>query len=348
MTFDDDQKMRELVDRLVAMSPEPPPYPDEVTMAMPTTRTRRSPIIVFAGTAAVVLLVAAIPLLLSNDTPPVGGTTPPPVTDTTLTDQTTVTEAPPLTAQQAVVYLVQNPDNSRGNPALVPFLTSVTGTEDDSEILLALQLLTDPDLTPPPGFDNMIPAGVEVLDVSVDGEVISVDMNDEFLSGAGGTLADFTMVNQMVFTATQSNPSATVRFTVNGEPVVAFGGNGLDLTAVDRDDEDFLNNLNSVIVTDIETTPDGVIVSGLARVFEATVNFDVVDDNGNVVEEPAFAPASEGAPEWGEYTFEVTHDFEQTPGSIRVFWGSPEDGSPTDVVTIPVRAAGDEVWDLRP
>lgn len=238
MTFDDDQKMRELVDRLVAMSPETPPYPDEVIMAMPTTRTRRSPIIVFAGAAAVVLLVAAIPLLLSTDTPPVGGTTPPPVTDTTLTDQTMVTEAPPLTAQQAVVFLVQSPDNSRGNPALVPFLTSVTGTEDESEISLALQLLTDPDLTPPPGFDNVIPAGVEVLDVSVDGEVISVDMNDEFLSGAGGTLADFTMVNQMVFTATQSNPSAMVRFTVNGEPVVAFGGNGLDLTAVDRDHED--------------------------------------------------------------------------------------------------------------
>lgn len=348
MTLDDNQKMRELMDRLVAMSPEPPPYPDEVVMAMPATKPRRNPVLMFAGAAALVLLLAVVPLLLVEDTAPLAGTTLPPVTDTTLPEQTTVTVQPPLVKQQAVVYLAHSPENSSrgGNPALVPFLTEVSGPEAVSAILLALQLLTDPELAPPARFDNVIPAAVEILDVSVEGDIINVEVNEDFLAGAGGTLGDFTMLNQLVFTATQFNPAASVRFMVNGQPVEAFGGNGVDLsTPVSR--EAFLEgNVNSVIVTGIETAPEVVTVSGLAQVFEGTVNLEVLDSDGNVVDD-AFT-TTEGAPAWGEYTFEVTHNLEQTLGSIRVFWHSPEDGSPTDVVTIPVRAAGDEFWDLRP
>jgi hypothetical protein len=351
MTLDDNKKMRELVDRLVAMSPEPPPYPEEVIMVTPSTRPRRNPIMVFAGAAGLVLLIAAVPLLLRNDTPPSAGASLPSVTNTTPPEETTLTEPPPVTTQQAVVYLAQSPENSNsgGNPALVPFLTNVTGAENDSATLLALQLLTDPELFPPPGFNNVIPASVEILDVSVEGDIINVEANEGFLAGTGGTLGDFAMLNQLIFTATQSNPAASVQFIVNGQPVEAFGGNGVDLsTPVSR--EAFLEgNVNSVIVTSIETTAEGVTVTGLAQVFEGTVNWEVIDSDGNVVEvvdEPF--TTTEGAPAWGEYTFEVPHDFEQTPGSIRVFWHSPKDGSPTDVVTVPVRAAGDEVWDLRP
>ncbi|HJQ96200.1 MAG TPA: Gmad2 immunoglobulin-like domain-containing protein, partial [Acidimicrobiia bacterium] len=348
---DDNQKMRQLVDRLVAMSPEPPPFPEEMIMAKPATRRRRNPVLMFTGAAALVLLLAVVPLLLLEDTAPSAGTTLPTVTDTRLPDQTTVTEQPPLVTQQAVVYLAQSPENSSrgGNPALVSFLTEVSGAEDESGILLALQLLADSELALPAGFDNVIPAGIEILDVSIDGDIINVEANEDFLAGAGGTLGDFTMLNQLIFTATQSNPAALVQFTVNGEPIQAFGGNGLDLTNPMGREAHLDDNVNSVIVTSIETSPDGVTVTGLAQVFEGTVNWDVIDSDGKIVEivDDTFT-TTEGAPAWGEYSFEVPHDFEQTPGSIRVFWYSPRDGSATDVVTIPIRAAGNEVWNLRP
>lgn len=348
MTLDDNQKMRELVDRLVAMSPGPPPYPEEVVMAMPANKPRRNPVLIFAGAAALVLLLAVVPLLLVEDTARLAGTTLPLVTDTTLPAQTTVAVKPPSVKHQAVVYLVHSPENSSrgGNPALVPFLTEVIGPEAVSAILLALQLLTDPELVPPAGFDNVIPASVEILDVSFESDIINVEVNQGFLAGAGGSLGDFTMLNQLVFTATQFNPAASILFMVNGQPVEAFGGNGVDLsTPVSR--EAFLEgNVNSVIVTGIEIAPEVVTVSGLAQVFEGTVNLEVLDSDGNVVDD-AFT-TTEGAPAWGEYTLEVTHNFEQTPGSVRVFWHSPEDGSPTDVVTIPVRPDSSDVWDLRP
>ncbi|HEX9865197.1 MAG TPA: hypothetical protein VGC03_09545, partial [Acidimicrobiia bacterium] len=59
----DDQRMKDLADRLVAMSPEPPPFPEEVTVTQPRV-SRSSPVLMFAGAAVIVLVLAAIPLLL--------------------------------------------------------------------------------------------------------------------------------------------------------------------------------------------------------------------------------------------------------------------------------------------
>jgi hypothetical protein len=218
-----------------------------------------------------------------------------------------------------------------------------------SDTLAALQLLTTDELFLPDGFTNFIPAPVEVLSVSMEGQLVTVDMNEAFVNGAGGLLADFTMLNQLIYTAGyiyagDGDEFSEVLFTVRGEPVTAFGSEGLDLSQpVSRDL--FLDQLNSVnLFSSISSWFSPLIVTGFANVFEATVSVEVVDVAGNVVHED-FTTATCGTGCWGTYEFTVDYSFVGGE-TVRVFWNSAEDGSPTDVVSIPVLFDDPDGWDF--
>jgi hypothetical protein len=364
----DDQRMKDLADRLVAMSPEPPPFPEETTMTQPANGSKqRSPVLIFAGAAAIVIVLALIPILLlrgGGEVAPLGTTTTstvpstqssePVVTSTSIAEVTTTvpetTTVPVAETQGVIVFLVQPPENSfLGNPALVPFFSTVGAEPGDSEVLTALRLLTADTLTLPPGFQSMIPVEVEVVGVtrSPSDQLITVDMNEAFVDGAGGLLADFTMLNQLIFTASDGEEVSEVLFTVGGEPVTAFGTDGLDISEpLGRDS--FLDQLNSVNLDSAATgTGDApLVVSGFANVFEATVSLELVDVGGNVVYE-AFTTATCGTGCWGAFSFNIDDfDFEATPVTLRVFWHSAEDGSPSDVVSVPVLWNDEDGWDL--
>jgi spore germination protein GerM len=360
--------MKDLADRLVAMSPEPPPFPEEIIVTQPRG-SRPSPVLMFAGAAVVVLILAAIPLLLfrgGGSVEPIASTTTPTVpstersepsvtsttaaTTTTLAEETTTT-VPAQEMEGVVVFLVQEPENSfTGNPAVVPFFALAEAVPGEPE-LAALRLLTADGMSLPPGFMSMIPGEVEVLGVERDPEDhwITIDMNRAFLDGAGGLLADVTMLNQLIFTVTSEGGFTEVLFTVEGQPVTQYGTEGLVLTGpVGRDS--FLENLNSVIV-DSAATGSGdspLNITGFANVFEASVSLELVDSDGNVVYED-FTTASCGTGCWGGFSFHIEgFDFGSTPVTLKVFWHSPEDGSPADVVTIPVLWDDSDGWDLLP
>jgi spore germination protein GerM len=365
MSGTDDQRMKDLVDRLVAMSPEPPPFPEEVMMTQPSS-SKRSPVLMFAGAAAIVLILAAIPLLLmrgGGEVAPIGTTTTnstmatteptePVVSSTTSTLPATTTTVPVTETQGVVVFLVQSPENSfLGNPALVPFFAMAEAEPGDPQALSALRLLTADGLTLPPGFQSMIPDAVEVMGVTrgPSDQLITVDMNQAFVDGAGGLLADFTMLNQLIFTAGDGEEISEVLFTVGGEPVTAFGTDDLDISQpLGRDA--FLDQLNSVNLDSAATvTGDApLVISGFANVFEATVSLELVDAAGNVVYED-FTTATCGTGCWGAFSFDIDDfDFEATPVTVRVFFHSPEDGQPADVVSIPVAWGDEAAWDFMP
>jgi len=75
-------------------------------------------------------------------------------------------------------------------------------------------------------------------------------------------------------------------------------------------------------------------VSGLARVFEATVSYELLA-NGTIIAR-GFTTASIGAPEWGEFDFEVSYPTPtaNTPAILRVYEVSMKDGSPMNVVEV--------------
>lgn len=79
-----------------------------------------------------------------------------------------------------------------------------------------------------------------------------------------------------------------------------------------------------------------VTISGKADVFEATVSFRIRDASGAVIQE-AFTTATCGTGCRGDYSEEVRFKVaEKQEGMVEVFWESPENGTPQDVVQIPV------------
>lgn len=335
-------------------------------------RGRPNPVLVFVAGAAVVAAVMVPVLLLGGGDVPVGGgtttttavtstiqpvgttSTTSPVTTTT-TAETTTTPASAVEPWTGVLYLYQTPENSfLGNPALVPIeveLTDLSGelVADDS-FTEALAVIGGelPELSSP--LANAVPADVRTNSINGSetetGHLLEVDMNEAFVAGAGGLLADVTMLNQIIYTLTWSpfltNPE--VLFTVDGEPVEAFGSEGIDLTQpVNR--ESFQEDLALIYLTEPVVELGGFYqVAGVANVFEASLIVQVVDADGDVVhEEPVMATCGTGC--WGTFATQIAPSL-VTPGesAIRLFTYSAEDGTMTDVVTVPVPADG--VWQI--
>ncbi len=359
----DEKKLKDLTDRLMAMSPEPPPFPEETVVTSSGNQTRRtSPFLVFAGAAAVVLLAIGIPFLFFDNAPPVAApdttTSTSTSTTTTLGETTTTTPGETTTtsdgqipiAGDAIVYLAQTPENSfLGNPALVAFATPAYGPPDTDLTLYALQLLmpVDAPIVPPDGFFNTIPEGIEVVSARVaDGapNALILELSEKFLEGSGtGLLGDFTMLNQIIYTSTQDPDIDEVQFIVNNQPVTEFGTEGLDLSgSVNR--ETFRENLALINVTQpvVFNAEGPITVAGISNTFEASLTMGIIDAAGNLVSE-THGQATSGSGTWGEFDF-TFEDATLTPDhSVQLFEYSAEDGSRVNIVTIPLN---DGPWDF--
>lgn len=352
MKKNDDQRMKDLTNRVVAMSPEPPPFPEEVIMTTPARKTTMKPLTVFAAAAVVVLLGFGIPLLLMNGgEPPVATdstTTTTTLAETTTTEATstttTTTQVAPAPPEVGVpVFLFQAPVNSfLNNPALIPVLLPVELAEDadDTEaVKAAINVLGNPELAFPADFMNAVPAGVEALVVRrADGtdNALIIEMNEAFRDGAGGLLADFTMLNQLIYTATTLEGIEEVHFIVNNEPIVAFGSEGLSLeSSVNR--QSFQEHLGLIYLTEpVVFDGDGTVdVVGISNTYEATVYLIVRSGAGEVVHE-AFTTATCGSGCWGDFEFTIDEALVDADSTIQVLAYSAEDGEPTDVITVPV------------
>lgn len=355
-----EKKIKDLMARLAGMSPEPPPYPEESPVARPEAARKRRPALVFVGAAALVMLLAVpLLLLLTGGEGPIAGSTTTTSTSivesSTTSEQMTTTTAPPPTTTatpedtiwEGTVYLHQTPENSStGNPALIPVSLRVA---DPGGRISPAAAFTTPlaalEGNLPDGTSSSIPPDVEVISTSRDGDVILAEMSESFLRGASppGLLSDFTMLNQLVYTLTIDAPDAVVQFTVGGEPVDIFGTEGIELTTpVGRDS--FLDWAHMINITrPILPNEDGDYqVEGLANVFEASLTWQVLDGSGEVVHEE-FTTASCGTGCWGEFEIEVDADL-IVPGesSIRLLTYSAEDGSPTNMITVPIPEEG--IW----
>lgn len=320
-------------------------------MARQESSRNPRPLLVFAG-AAVLVIALAVPLLLffrgsggeavATTTTVAPVTTSAPQVTTTTVPSSTTTQPVPYT-WQGLIFVTQEPENSfLGNPALIPLWTQVP---DPTGMLSSAANFTDVlpliDLGPS-GFANAIPTDVRVLSVSLPkNAVVEVEMNEAFLDGAGGLLADFTMLNQLIYTLTATSPSVdnsdSVLFLVDGEPVTQFGTEGLDLSdPVNR--QTFIDNLAPIFLASPITEGEHVyIVDGLANTYEATVNVRVVDTTSGEVTHEEFTTATCGTGCWGGFGVGIATEL-VTPGksAIQLLTYSPEDGSAQDIITIPI------------
>lgn len=75
-----------------------------------------------------------------------------------------------------------------------------------------------------------------------------------------------------------------------------------------------------------------IVITGIARVFEATVNYELQDAQGGVLQQ-GYTMTASGAPDWGFFQLELTN-YPPTTAKIKIYQVSPRDGSHQDVVTI--------------
>ena len=109
---------------------------------------------------------------------------------------------------------------------------SVEVTATDGLEGAAIQALIDgptPALTEQsPSLTTAIPDGTRFLGIALDGGIATVDLSAEFESG-GGSMAMFSRLAQVVYTATRFPSIEAVKIALDGDVVSVFSGEGLDL-----------------------------------------------------------------------------------------------------------------------
>jgi hypothetical protein len=188
------------------------------------------------------------------------------------------------------------------------------------------------------GMVTSVPEGTTFLGLTIADGVATVDLSKEYASG-GGTLSMLMRLAEVVFTLTQFPTVDGVSFKLDGEPIDVLGGEGIIIDhPMTRADYEELSPAILVESPTIGATVKSPLrVTGTANVFEAVFRVNVVDWDGLIIADEVVT-ASSGTGTRG--TFDATIPFEiASPGAgaLIVFAESPKDGSPTDVIEIPLQ-----------
>jgi len=288
-----------------------------MTSPLPRHDTRPSPPGVAALVAGLIGLVAAcsgsVGVAGPVPTPPTAAASASPATapvasPTAASGEPTMAASASAAATTAVrIYLFQ-PDSAGGDAHLVPVMRSVPLTRAVATAALR-ELLAGP-APDENGLLTMIPAGSQLLGITVDGGIASVDLTGTFESGGG---------------------SASMLGRLAGEGVIV--GAGLGRTAA-------TGSLGPIFVD--QPTWGGAFptpgrVTGLANVFEAQFQVQVLDSQRRVIAE-APVRASCGTGCLGTFDVMVPYSVAAAQwGTLRVFDASPKDGAPIDIREYPVR-----------
>ncbi|WP_228975660.1 Gmad2 immunoglobulin-like domain-containing protein [Streptomyces sp. DH12] len=182
-----------------------------------------------------------------------------------------------------------------------------------------------------------IPAGTELRSLAVRDGVATVDLSGRYDDG-GGTLSMRARLAQVVHTVTRFPAVTSVRFSLDGEPVRHFGGEGVDLSRpvgrADFEDVTPAVLVESPMIGDTVSSP--VRVWGTANTFEASFGLRIVDAADRTAAQ-VHGMASSGSGTRG--TFDLTVPFEaarEGPGALSATWDSAEDGRLVDAASVPV------------
>jgi germination protein M len=187
------------------------------------------------------------------------------------------------------------------------------------------------------GVTTAVPPEVELLGLTIEDGVATVDFSQGFGEGTGST-GELLMVAQVVYTLTQFPTVDGVLFEIEGEPLEQTPGHGLLLSGP-QNRRQWRDQLPSILVREPamgEAVTSPLKVAGDADVFEATVQVRLLDAEGNRLAR-AFTTATCGSGCRGDFSHELEFEVDgDQHGTLEVWWESPEDGSRQDVVRIPL------------
>jgi len=261
-----------------------------------------------------------------------GATAPsgPGASSTTTATVPTTTGVPttvPVSTTVALYFL-------RGPYLGVAHRTLVTGSTPGTSALTAL--LDGPTgIEAGAGLSTAVPAGSALRGLTISGGVATVDLNGAFAM-PGAPESELGRVAQVVYTLTQFPSVQSVAFEIGGMRPTMFASGAVSLRRpLGR--TDVLAALPAILVESPavgDSLHGSLRLKGLANVFEAQFNMQLVDADGNVLlDHPVHASAGSGT--WG--TFDVTFPVTvKAPvmTTLRVFDVSAKDGSPMDEIDL--------------
>ncbi len=229
------------------------------------------------------------------------------------------------------VYFVN--DQPDGGPFLIPVTRTVPADGDllEATVTALLEGPTVAEMNGSPALWTEIPTGTRLLGLEHTAPgVVEVDLSGEFESG-GGSATMFARLAQMTFTLTQTLQTTEVAYSIDGVPITVFSGEGIVLgETINRDyfnDTGIIPEVFADTPAWFATAGRPLQVTGLARVFEAALDWELYDNDGTLLAS-GFAMTTEGGPAWGRFAFTVDYDvsFDQV-GTLMVFEISANDGS---------------------
>ena len=162
------------------------------------------------------------------------------------------------------------------------------------------------------GFTTAVPEGTQLLGLSIQGGVATVDLSSEFETG-GGSLSMLSRLGQVACTLDQFQTVSGVLFRLDGEPVDVFSGEGIVLDHPVACG-DYMEIVPAIIVEeprDGDEVSSPVRVRGTANVFEANVTIEILDSRGHRIAR-TFTTATCGTGCRGDYSvslpFEVARE----------------------------------------
>jgi len=242
---------------------------------------------------------------------------------------------PPEKMSVAVYYLKMTANDTY----LVREVHEVPRTLGVAEAALQ-ELITGTPKTP--GAFKVLPPKTRIRGISIGEGLATVDFSREVLEANVGAAGEALGIQSIVNTLTEFPAIKRVAFRVEGRLDEAarqwWGHVGLY-------QQPFTRNLSKVYEPAIwvyrpqpnQRVTSPLLVTGSARVFEATVQARLLTEGGSVLAR-GFGTATAGAPERGD--FEIRLEFSSPAadkGWLEVFWISPKDGSELDKVRLPVR-----------
>lgn len=188
------------------------------------------------------------------------------------------------------------------------------------------------------GLRSLIPAGTQLLGLTISSGTATVDLSSSFTSAASPSTMPLRIA-QVVYTLAQFPSVTGVQFKVDGQGVTVLGGVPVQSPQTTAMYDGYLPAItvqNPVIGAQLSSP---VTVSGTADVFEAVVSVRILDSAGNQIAR-TFSTASCGTGCRGGYSIPVSYTVTRAePGTIEVFESSPENGQPVNVQLIPVTLA---------
>ena len=313
------------------------------------------PMTSIAALSALTILLAACATSGSAGTVPPGGATPEPSvaqgspdltaepstgpsgspapsTDPSATPPPSQTPPEGTTVVRAYFYYESVP----GSSGLVPILREVPATKAVATAAMAA-LLEGPNATESGAMSSAIPVETKLLGLTIKDGIATVDLSNEFESGAGSASATIRL-GQVVYTLTQFPTVKSVVFQVDGRTVTVFGSEGIVLDGpVGR--ADYLDLLPTIFVDrpayGAALGNPGRLIGSAQGLFEATFRVELRDASGRpIADQQAMAACF---CESGAFDLTVSYDVSQAQwGTLRVFDLSAKDGSPENIREYPV------------